>query len=98
MVGGVLTGIGELGDRGSNQVLWLWHQHLVQILSSAVAEELGQCHADVFGDLAEQGRSDIAAFVHGNRGAASAGITELLVGATLTDDLVAQLSEDICHL
>jgi len=98
MVGKVLTGIGDLSDRESHQLLSLWHQPLVQIQSSAVAEKLGQCHADVFGDLAEQGRSDIAAFVHGNRGAATAGITELLVGATLTDDLEAQLSEDVCHL
>jgi len=98
MVGRVLTCIGNLSDRECDQLLSMWHKPLAQILSSAVAEELGQCHADVFGDLAEQGRSDIAAFVHWNRGAATAGITELLVGATLTDDLEAQLSEDVCHL
>jgi hypothetical protein len=66
-----LTGNGDLSDRECDQLLSLWRQPLVQMLSSAVAEELGQCPAGVFGDLAEQRRSDIAAFVHGNRGAAT---------------------------
>jgi hypothetical protein len=65
MVGRVLTCIGNLSDRECDQLLSMWHKPLAQNLSSAAAEELGQCHADVLGDLAEQGRSDIAAFCIG---------------------------------
>jgi hypothetical protein len=64
----------------------MWGRH------SAGAEKFIHSHADVLGDLTEQGRRDIAAFVGRNGCAASTGITELQVRSALTDKLKTQWS------
>ena len=63
-----------------------------------MAEELLHRHADVFGDLAQQRRSDVASFMRRDSRATALGIAELLVGTALANDLKPQLVEDVCHL
>ena len=55
-------------------------------------EELVRCQADVFRDLAEQGRRDVPSGMEGNGGPATVRMAELLVGALLSNLCEAQAS------
>lgn len=59
-----------------------------------MSEDFIQRKADVFGDLAEQDRGNVAALVARNRCATPIDIAKLFVGATLADFGKAQFDED----
>jgi hypothetical protein len=61
-----------------------------------VLKELFCAQADVFGDLAQQWRCDVAAGMGRNGCAAAQCIPELLVGASLPNQFEAKFSEDLC--
>jgi hypothetical protein len=61
---------------------------------SAIGNEVLNGHADILRDLPKQWRRDIASFMERHGGTAPSGISELLVGAPLADQLEPQFSED----
>ena len=63
-----------------------------------MAEDVLHCHADVLDDLPQEWWSDVTTLVERDRGAATACITKLLVGAALTSELEPRLPQDVCHL
>jgi len=63
-----------------------------------VAEELLQGHANVLGDLTKKRRRNITSLVDWHCGAASSRITQLQMGAALTNHIESQLPKDVRHL
>jgi hypothetical protein len=64
---------------------------------SAIGNEVFNRHADILRDLPKQWRRDIASFMERHGGTTPSGISELLVGAPLADELEPQFSEDFGH-
>jgi hypothetical protein len=64
---------------------------------SAISNEVFKGHADILRDLPKQWRRDIPCFMERHGGTAPSGISELLVGAPLADQVEPQFSEDFSY-
>jgi hypothetical protein len=64
----------------------------------AISDEVFKGHADILRNLPKQRRRDIASLMERHGGGTPSGISELLVGTPLSDQLEPQFPEDFDHL